>query len=148
MAFHYRLEAVLRLQRSIENQEEHRLLACVVRVTALRNQIAEWERERSNRQRMAAAEMQAGTTGVALSVLADWDRGAKRRQAEILPQFEQAEHARRAQVARLQQARQKREVLESLKERLETAYDLEELRRVQQVLDDMFLTRAFYYKAR
>jgi len=58
----------------------------------------------------------------------------------------QAEEARKAQVARVQEERRKREVLESLKDRLATTYDQEELRRIQQVMDDMFLTRAFYYK--
>jgi len=146
MAFQYRLESILRLQRSIEKQEENRLLALAARVAALQNEINDWERERRERKLLAAQELQSGSTGAALSLTAQWDVSAQRRQKEIGQLLVKAEQARQAQVVKVQQERQKREVLEGLKERLETAYDQETLRRIQQVMDDMHLTRAFYYK--
>ena len=146
MAFRYRLESVLRLQRSLEKQEENRLLACVAKVATLRNELQSWEEERRNRKRLSAEELQAGSTGAALSLTASWDAQVVRKQCEIVRHMIQAEEARKAQVARVQEERRKREVLESLKDRLATTYDQEELRRIQQVMDDMFLTRAFYYK--
>jgi len=146
MAFQYRLEAILRLQHSIEKQEENRLLACVAQVTSLRNEIEAWEVERRNRKRQSAEELKAGSTGVALSIAADWDVHVTRKQCEIGALLVKAEEVRRTQVVKVQQERQKREVLEGLKDRLETVYDQEELRRLQQVLDDMHLTRAFFYK--
>lgn len=146
MAFRYRLESLLRLQRSIEKQEENRLLACVAQVTALRKEIDEWEEARRNRKRRSAEEMKEGSTGAALTLTAEWDAGVRRKQKQIAALLVQAEEARKAQVAKVQQERQKREVLEGLKDRLENAFDQEELRRVQQVMDDMYLTRAFYWK--
>ena len=146
MPFRYRLESVLHLQRSLEKQEENRLLACVAQIASLRNEFETWEEERRNRKRLSAADLQAGSTGAALSLAAGWDVRVIRRQHEIVQQLARAEEARKAQVVQLQQERRKREVLESLKDRLATAYDQEELRRIQQIMDDMFLTRAFYYK--
>ena len=146
MAFQYRLESVLRLQRSIEKQEENRLLACVTKLAVLRNELEAWEEERRNRKRQAAEEMKSGSPAATLTITASWEASVTRKQRDIGLKLVKAEEERRAQVAKVQQERQKREVLEGLRERLQTAYDQEELRRIQQVMDDMFLTRAFYYK--
>ena len=146
MPFRYRLEAILKLQQSIEKQEENRLLGCAARVVALRNEIESWEDERKNRKCLAAEELKTGSTGAAMNLTAEWDVTVRRKQRELGALLMQAEETRSAQVAKVRQERQKREVLQGLKERLEGAYDQEELRKVQQVMDDMFLARAFYYK--
>jgi flagellar export protein FliJ len=146
MAFQFRLESVLRLQRSLEKQEENRLLALVAQVAAFRNEMNAWEEERRRRKRQAAEEMNSGSTAAALSLTEEWDLRVTRKQQELASKLLQAEEARRAQVAKVQQERQKREVLEGLKDRLRTVQNREELRRIQQVLDDMHLTRAFHFK--
>lgn len=146
MPFRYRLEAMLKLQRSIEKQEENRLLAYAAKVARLRNEMDAWEEERRNRKRLGAEELKTGSTGAAMNLIAEWDVTVRRKQRELAVLLVQAEEVRRAQVAKVCQERQKREVLQGLKERLESAYDREELRKIQQVMDDMFLTRTFYYK--
>jgi flagellar export protein FliJ len=146
MAFHYRLESLLRLQRSIEKQQENLLMACAARVSALKNDMANWEAERQQRKRLEAEELKAGSTGAALGLAAEWDVAARRKQKEVALQLVNAEAARNEQVAKMRAERQKREVLEGLKEKLESSYDLEQRRKIQQVMDDMYLTRAFYWK--
>lgn len=146
MAFQYRLESVLRLQRSIEKQEENRLLACVSKLARLRTELDSWEEARRRRKRQDAEDLKSGSTAAALTLTVGWDAGVTRKQHELAAKLKKAEEERSAQVAKVQQERQKREVLEGLKERLQTVHNQEELRRIQQVMDDMFLTRAFYYK--
>lgn len=146
MAFHYRLESLLRLQRSIEKQQENLLMACAARVSALKNEMASWEEERHQRKRHAAEDLKMGSTGAALELAAQWDVAARRKQKEIASQLVKAEAVRNQQLAKVQAERQKREVLEGLKEKLESTYDLEQRRKIQQVMDDMYLTRAFYWK--
>lgn len=146
MPFRYRLEAILKLQRSIEKQEENRLLACAAKVVALRNEMNAWENERKNRKCLAAEELKTGSTGAAMNLTAEWDSTVRQKQRELGKLLLQAEEVRRAQLAKVQQERQKREVLQGLKDRLEGAYDQEELRKVQQVMDDLFLTRVSYYQ--
>jgi flagellar export protein FliJ len=146
MAFHYRLESLLRLQRSIEKQQENLLMGCAARVTALKNEIAEWEEQRRHRKNRGSEELKEGSTGAALSMAAEWDATARRKQKEIALQLVQAETARNEQVAKVRGERQKREVLEGLKEKLKSTYELEELRKTQRVMDDMYLTRSFYWK--
>ena len=121
-------------------------MACAARVGALKNEIADWEKERRQRKRQAAEDLKVGSTGAALGLAAGWDVAAGRKQKEVALQLVKAEAARNEQMAKVRAERQKREVLEGLKEKLESTYDLEQRRKIQQVMDDMYLTRAFYWK--
>ena len=146
MAFAYRLEVLLRLQRSLEQQEENRLLACAVRVARLKAELRSWEAARFARKRRIIEELEAGATGVVLQIAGEWDLAACRKQAEIRKQMETAEQLRLQQMGVYRKARQKREVLDGLKERQQTAYNQEELRKMQQTLDEMYLVRTFLWK--
>lgn len=146
MPFTYRLEALLGLQRSLEHQEENRLLACVARVAQLKAQLKFWEQARFARKQHAMEELQEGTRGIVLQLAAEWDAGARRVQAEIRKQVEAAEQLRLQQLQVYRKARQKREVLADLRERQETSYDQEQLRQLQRVLDESFLIQTFHKK--
>ena len=146
MPFAYRLEVLLRLQRSLEHQEENRLLACAARVARLRAELHAWTEARSARMRGVVQELEAGATGAALQFAADWDVAARLKQSEIRKQVEAAEQQRLQQMRVYREARQKREVLDGLKERQQTAYNQEELRKIQRTLDEMFLVRTFVWK--
>lgn len=148
MSFTYRLEVLLRLQRSLEHQEENRLLACVARIARLNTELQSWEAARFARKRRIMEELQAGATGAVLQTAADWDLAARRKQADIRKQMEAAEQMRLQQMLVYREARQKREVLDGLRERQQMAYNLEEVRRSQQTLDEMYLVRTFLWKAK
>ncbi|HET7108471.1 MAG TPA: hypothetical protein VFI38_16780 [Candidatus Acidoferrum sp.] len=137
----------MRLQRSIEKQQENLLMECAARVTALKNEMAAWEVGRRQRKQQSAEDLKQGSTGAALRLGAEWDVAARQKQKEIVVQLVKAEVARNEQMAVVRAERQKREVLEGLKEKVESAYDREQLRKIQQVMDDMYLTRAFYWKS-
>lgn len=143
MAFEYRLESLLRLQRSIEHQEENRLLACAARVTGLKADLQAWEKLRLSRREQANSHLEQGTTAVFLQFAAEWDRAARALQKEIGRQLRAAEADRQKQMHGYRAARQKREVLESLKQRLQDTYTVEQLRRIQQSLDETYLIRNF-----
>jgi hypothetical protein len=134
------------LQRSIEKHQENLLMACAARVSALKIEMAGWEEERRQRKRETAEDLKMGSTGAALGLAAEWDIAARRKQNGVELQLVNAEAARNEQMAKVRVERQKREVLEGLKEKLESTYDLEQRRKIQQVMDDMYLTRAFYWK--
>lgn len=144
MPFEYRLEALLRLQRSLEHQEENRLLACVARVAQLKAQFHFWEQARFARKQRAIEDLQEGTRGIVLQLAAEWDAGARRRQAEIRKQIEAAEQLRLQQLQVYWKARQKREVLDDLRQRQRTVHDQEELRQLQRTLDETFLIQTFH----
>lgn len=141
MPFRYRLEPLLRLQRSLERQEEQRLLVCAARVAAIRRQIQDWEAARTARRQQTVAELAGGVPALVIAIAATWDHAVLLRLAALDTDLREAEAARLAQWECLRQQRQKREVLETLRERQQTTYDLEERRKLQQSLDDMHLIR-------
>jgi flagellar biosynthesis chaperone FliJ len=144
MPFKYRLEALLRLQRSLEHQEENRLLACVARVAQLKAHLQFWEHARFARKQRTVEELQEGARGIVLQLAAEWDAGARRKQAEIRKQIEAAERLRLQQLQVYREARQKREVLDDLRQRQQTTHDQEEFRRLQRTLDESFLIQTFH----
>jgi flagellar export protein FliJ len=144
MPFRYKLETLLRLQRSLEHQEENRLLACVARIVSLKVDLQVWEEARLQTRRIAQGDLQMGAPGVLLQFAAEWDETARRRQNELLGQLQVAEQLRAEQLKKYREARQKREVFEGLKERQESLHTAEHLRRIQQGLDEAHLIRSFY----
>ena len=148
MPFAYRLEVLLRLQRSLEHQEEKRLLACAARVVRLKVELQSWESARLARKRRIMEDLERGASGIALQIAADWDLAAHRKQTEIRKQIVAAEQSRLEQLRVYRKARQRREVLDSLRERQQTEYNQEEIRRLQQMLDEMYLVRTFLWKAK
>jgi flagellar export protein FliJ len=144
MPFRYRLEILLRLQRSLEHQEENRLLACVARIASLKTDLQSWEEARLRRQASVWTDLQQGAPGTLLQFAGLWDQAVRAREKEVREQLRLAEQAREQQLKVYRATRQKRETLESLKEREKSAYTFEQLRRIQQDLDETHLTRSFY----
>jgi flagellar export protein FliJ len=144
MAFRYRLETLLRLQRSLEHQEENRLLACVARIASLKADLHAWEEARLRRRASIWTDLQQGASGTLLQFAGLWDQAVRAREKELREQLSLAEQAREQQLKVYRVARQKRETLESLKEREESVYTSEQLRRIQQDLDETHLARSFY----
>jgi flagellar biosynthesis chaperone FliJ len=146
MAFEYRLEILLRLQSSLEHQEENRLLACASRVALLKSEIERMQMERLERKRNEQAELKQSVAGILVIVETECDEAVKALIAAKKKQLEAAEQARLEQLIVYRAARQKREVLDALKERLELIYDQDQLRRIQQGMDDTHLLRTFFWK--
>jgi flagellar export protein FliJ len=144
LAFRYRLEILLRLQRSVEHQEENRLLACAARIASLKNELQQWEEARLTRRNNVWADLEKGAPGTFLQFAALWDRAVSLHEKEILEKLHAAEKAREEQLHVYRAARRKREVLESLRHREETTHNSELLRRIQRELDDAHLEQSAY----
>ncbi|HUN60812.1 MAG TPA: hypothetical protein VMU53_02430 [Candidatus Sulfotelmatobacter sp.] len=146
MSFRFRLQTLLRLQRSLEHQEENRLHACVARIAGLQTDLRAWEEARLQRRSKVWTDLQEGQPVAVLQCSSLWEARAHLHENELRHQLDLAEQARQEQLKLYRAARQKREILESLKERQETAYTSEFLRRVQQDLDEAHLMRSIYRK--
>lgn len=141
MAFRFALQPVLLLRRSQQRQERLRLEAigselgqARLRLEQMKNASLEWGRQMQN-------SLGAGEPGA----LVQWDRWRGERFAAAVADQEvrvaHIEELRRTQLQTYMKARQRRELVESLLQRREDAYRLEERRRAQQRLDDIFLMR-------
>ena len=147
MPFRYRLEVLLRLQRSLEKQAENRLLGCVARIAALKRKSESLNESRLQKRRQTVEDFRDGGFAAELNMLVDWEVQFKGLQAQIVVELAAAEKERQVQVEKVCEERQKREVLESLKEKQLSTYTLEESRHVQQILDDLHLMRIGYRKS-
>jgi hypothetical protein len=134
------------LQRSLERQEENRLLTYAAQLARLKTELQGWNENRLERKQQALEELQRGSPAAMLHLLMKWEESARSHEAQLREQIRIAEEARLQQMQAYRQARQKREVLDGLKEQLETTYDLDETRHTQQRVDEAFLLRSFYWK--
>jgi flagellar biosynthesis chaperone FliJ len=146
MAFQYPLENLLKLQKSVEHQEENRLMICAGRVARLRKDLEGIRTARSQRKNQTILELGSGVVGIVVQMAMEWDEAMNRIETAAKEKLISAEELRMQQMTAYKAARQKREVLEGLRDKLKSEYDVEEVRRVQQGLDDMFLLRTFFWK--
>jgi flagellar export protein FliJ len=141
MAFHFTLKGLLRLRLSLERAELQKLQAIAGAVAATRAEIESVEKEMEARRRAFAVVLAEGLTG------AEWHFEMAREasllalHAELLKKLADLEEKRKQQQARYIQAHRQREILSNLRERQLSAYELEEARRAQQRIDELFLIR-------
>src|SRR5438045_3190918 len=117
MAFRYTLESILRLRRSLERQEEQRLLGAAAVVAKLRADVERLETNHCDQKRQAFEEMSVGSSGATLQFIAVCDAASARTRHSLLTQLEQAEKMRMEQLEIYKVARQKRETFEGLRDR-------------------------------
>jgi flagellar export protein FliJ len=142
MAFRYRLQPILRLHRSLEHQEEQRLLALASVVNQLRSELETRQRSDLAVRRAALAEMELFSSGAQLQFRA-WCEDLARKRLELLrAQLSEAERRRLEQLKVYQEARQRREIFEGLRHKQEDIYHRELLRGEQQAADEAFLMRS------
>ena len=142
MAFRYPLEALLRVRRSLERQEEQRLLAIAAVIASLRAQIEALHQNQLEMKRNTLQEMAGGSSGAAIQFAALSEAAFWAAQMKLQSKLQEAERQRLAQLRSYQNARLKREILEGLRDRQEAAYDLESSRKQQQLADEAFLARS------
>lgn len=143
MAFHFTLEAVLRLRQSLEDRELQRLQALLARRAALLH-----EREQTRQTGLdlqgetKRALQQQSTPAVEIHFATARWQGLERRQQVLGEQLRELESAVVQQRSLFQQQRRNREVLETLRDAQLRDYRLVQQRREQARLDEMHLLRA------
>jgi flagellar export protein FliJ len=143
MAFRYALQSVLQLRRSLEHQEEQRLLAMATIVAGLRNTLEAMQQRDFVARRAAQSEVEQFSSGAQFHFRAACDAAALRAIDRLKAQLQEAERQRLEQLKIYREARQKREIIEGLRERQEERHELNAERRRQQRTDEAFLIRNF-----
>jgi flagellar export protein FliJ len=142
MAFRFSLDAVLRFRESVEHSEEAALLRIVQGIAQaeleLRQVAEEQVRLRAQREHDLALKLPA----VHLNQIAMRELELKTVADGLRLRLRQLEAQRVQQLAVYQNARQDREVLTELRKRQRQAHQMEERRREQKTLDNLFLARA------
>jgi flagellar export protein FliJ len=142
MRFRFELEGVLRVRRLLEEQARQRLDEAMSQLRALERSLAEaaeWSertaRIRSSKKRLPAAEVQ-----FIESVLRQTRQAITDCQRRKQLQEQRADHLRSA----YREARRKRETVSILRENALRQFQLEQSRRQQSELDDIFLAKLIH----
>jgi len=146
MPFHFSLEAVLHLRRSIEHQQELRLQAANQQVARVRHALEAAANRINETQARAAEELRTGTTAAAIQFALQCEATLQRHRQELRRELARAEGLRNQQQRIFEQARRERETFESLRQQQLREYQRDAARRQQRQVDDLFLLRQTYLR--
>jgi len=141
VAFHFTLQALLRLRESFEKAAIQRLRVIAAQLVSARVDIETLDAEIQIARRRVLDATAQGITGAELRFEALGATASQERRAALVKKLREIERAHQEQQARYKEARQKREILSNLREHQFTIYQREQSRREQQGLDDLFLMR-------
>lgn len=141
MAFHFSLDAVLHLRKSMEHQQELRLRAANQNVARVRRVIEQFDGRRQELLVVQSKRLTDGTTAAEMRFELQCEAQLLRHRREAEQQLAKLEQARNQQREVLHQARKARETLEGVRDRQLSLYQKDALRREQRNLDDLFLMR-------
>lgn len=141
MAFCFQLEAVLRLRRSLERQQELLLQAANHEVLQMQRRILALKEWQKALQRNEEESLKAGTAAAELLFDNVLNSALLEHVHVFQSQLLQLENARDKARAALEEARRKREMLENLRDQQQRYFRMEQARREQRSIDELFLMR-------
>lgn len=141
MGFHFSLDAVLHLRKSVEHQQELKLRAANQSVARARHAIEQFDASRQQLLAVQSRRLTDGTTAAEMRFELQCEAQLLRHRREAEQQLAKLEQAQAQQREALHQARKARETLEAVRDRQWSLYQKEALRRQQRNLDDLFLMR-------
>jgi flagellar export protein FliJ len=144
MAFHFALQAILHLRKSLEHQQELRLGAANQQVERVRHLIEQMEAGRQQLHSAQARELSLGMTAAELRFGLLCETELIRHRLVLEQELSRLQQLRDQQREVFQQARRARETLESVRDRQFHLYRKEAARREQRTLDVLFLLRREY----
>jgi flagellar export protein FliJ len=141
MAFHFSLDAVLRMRRGQERAERLKLEAILSAQAQAQARLQEVTESSFELHRQFQQRLGGGMAGSELQFEAAREANATSVCSDLRTRLQELEQRRMAQVQIFYKVRQNREVLENLRLRKLNLYLIEQGRREQQELDDLFLMR-------
>jgi flagellar export protein FliJ len=140
MAFHFSLQALLRYRESYEQRERLRLQIAAREVARAHQKCTEAEQERGRACEELAKKLGQGMNASELRFELSCDRARARRVAACKEQVAKLEELRLCLLEAFHKAHRQRKILENLRNRQLAAYRQLHDRRMQQRLDERFLT--------
>lgn len=141
MAFQFSLRALLRLRQSYEQRERMRLSLLNAAYARLQQEYEETAQLRARRFEELKHHLRIGMAGSEFRTTMNSLQQSAARQLRLKGQMKTLEIQARKQAEIFLESQKKRKILESLRERELRAYELDENRREQQRIDDLFVQR-------
>lgn len=146
MAFEFPLQAVLHLRKSIEHQQQLRLVVANQAVARVRHLMEQADVRRVDLHSTRQKELSSGITAAELRFGLVCEGELLRQRRELEQQLVRLQHLRDQQREIFQRARRERETLESVRDRQLSLYRKEASRREQRSMDELFLLRREYLR--
>ena len=141
MPFRFNLDAVLRFRENAERAAEAALYGVMQAIAKVELDLRQLEVERARLRDEREQELARTLRAYHLAEIAEWERELGRVADKLGSEQQQLEIQRLEQLAIYQKAHQDREVLSGLREQRLHAYDLDQRRQEQRILDELFLAR-------
>jgi flagellar export protein FliJ len=141
MAFRFSLAAVLKYRKSLEQREYIALGRVHQEIAQVDLQLQQCEAWRSEAMRRRETETVSGIVSVHLQDAYERERGLESQRDDLQVKRQELNVKRVQCLKAYELARQKREILEELHSQQLQAYILDQSRREQRRVDDMFLAR-------
>ncbi len=142
MAFRFRLDAVLRFREGVEHTEEAALYRIVREIADAEADLQQVNTRQDQLRGQREHDLTQTLPGVHLLEIAERELELKDAADALRLRLQELEIQRVKQLAVYQSAHQDREVLSELREQQRKAYELEQKRQEQMMLDDLFLARS------
>lgn len=141
MAFRFSLEAVLRYRRNVERVEESALLRIVQEIAGVKLEFQRVTAQQESLRAQLERDLKQSLPAIHLMELAEQEAWL-RADAEVLRvRLTELEAERLEQLSVYQKVQQGRQVLSEVRKRQQNFYEIEQRRREQKTLDEIFLAR-------
>jgi flagellar export protein FliJ len=141
MSFRFALAAVLKYRKSLEQREYLALGRVHQEIAQVELQLGRCEEWLSDIASARAAETARGIASVHLQDAYQRERGLESQRDELQVTLQELKVKRLQCLKAYEAARQKREILEELRSQQLQAYVVDQARREQRRMDDLFLSR-------
>lgn len=141
MAFRFTLDAVLKYRKNLEQREYLALGRVHQEIAQVELELEQSEAWRSDAARLRETEAARGIASIHLQDAYERERQLEKQRDELQVKQQELKLKRQQCLKAYELARQKREILEELRSRQLQAYVLDQSRREQRRVDDMFLSR-------
>ncbi len=141
MTFRFRLDGVLRFRKSVEQSEEVALYHIVREIIDVERELQQLESNQVRIREQREQDLTRTLPAVHLREIAERELELQTAADRVRSRLRQLETQRHQQLAIYQTAHQNREVLSELREQQRRTHQMEQRRREQKALDDLFLIR-------
>jgi flagellar export protein FliJ len=138
MAFHFRLQPLLRLRQSLEERERLRLTLILSAINQLRLQCERLDHDAANTAQDLCKQLATGMTAADVQLVGIGIVSSRHRKELLLQKIAAMTEQRNHQERAFRDAQRRRKVLERLRDLQLEAYKRDQGRREQQRLDDEF----------
>ena len=141
MPFRFSLDGVLSFRKNVEHAEELALNRILQEIATAYQQLQQLQSDHLSLREQRDRDLTKAQPAVYLQELTEKEQYIERVIEIVQAKLRELDTKREAQLAVLRAAQQDREVLDEVRKQKHAAYQLEQNRREQKTLDDLFLFR-------